>query len=218
MDFCLFLSGSKAPFNISCLEGSVVNSSTLVCLGKPLFPLQTWSGTVLERLFLAGSFHLSIFWICLSTLPWSVVSAEKSDDSRTGASFLWDCLSSPWLTSEFSLYHKLCRCFNMSWRRSFFVETTSCSISFLYSYALPLPQFWEVLSIISSNRFCSLLPLFCCWTPMALLRPFPIESAGSRRVLSLKHPRCLCHRSRFCVYLQACYALLHGLLCFHCFQ
>lgn len=147
-----------------------VNSSTFVCLGKPLFLLHDWSRTMLE-IFLG--WQLSSFTILnMASHPALVCSSCWEIWWQPDRGFLsLRLFSPPWLTLEFSLYYKHCRCFNMSGKRSFFVETTRCSISFLYFYVLPPPQFWEVLSIISPSSFWPLLPLFF-WFPWPFWRPF----------------------------------------------
>lgn len=68
--FFLFVSG-RTPFNISCKAGLVLINSTFV-LGIPLFLLHIWMITFLNKVFLADTFYLSVFWECLSTPSWSV--------------------------------------------------------------------------------------------------------------------------------------------------
>ena len=114
--FFLFVSGRRTPFNISCKAGLVLINSIFV-LGIPLVLLHIWMMTLLNKVFLADTFYLSVFWECLSTLSWpgqfmlrNLLIAQQGFLCRLPSLF------SLWLLLQFScgfwqFYY------NVSWRK-----------------------------------------------------------------------------------------------------
>ena len=71
---CLHLSvaGRRAPFNTR-EDWWLCTPSAVVSLGKPLLPIHIWKVTLLDTVFLAVSFYLSVFSI-LSMLFYSLLA------------------------------------------------------------------------------------------------------------------------------------------------
>ena len=69
---CLLISWLQSPSAVIFEAPQNKVCHCFHCFGKSLFLLHIWRITLLDRVFLADSFYLSIFWLCCSTLLWSV--------------------------------------------------------------------------------------------------------------------------------------------------